>query len=109
MIRVESHALGPRCFVAGLRVHEWHLGLATLVAALTAVAMDAPALLASALALTGAWLVAKDWHDLVPSRRDTAACGLASTALRPRCGVPTAASPCPRPPAGSRERWERST
>ena len=33
MIRVESHALGPRCFVAGLRVHEWHLGLATLVAA----------------------------------------------------------------------------
>ncbi len=73
MIRVESHALGPRCFVAGLRVHEWHLGLATLVAAVAAVAMDAPALLASALALTGAWLVAKDWHDLVPSRRDTAA------------------------------------
>jgi len=72
MIRLESHALGPRCYLAGVRVHEWHLGLAALVMATAVALADLPAAAATALAVTGAWLVAKDWHDLFPSRRDTA-------------------------------------
>ena len=58
----------------GARVHEWHVGVA-LLAALGALAAfdDLDRNLASTAAvLIGLWLVAKDWHDLVPSRRDTA-------------------------------------
>jgi lysyl-tRNA synthetase class 2 len=72
---VERHALGPRVFFLGVRWHDWHLGLALLVA------LGAGALLGfvhdgfpSALAvLAGVWLIAKDWRDLTAHRRDTAA------------------------------------
>ena len=59
--------------VLGRRVHEWQLGIAVAALAcglrLTDVVDDAGAAL---LALGACWLVVKDWHDLFPSRRDTA-------------------------------------
>jgi lysyl-tRNA synthetase class 2 len=75
LLVVERHPLGARLHVLGVRVHEWHLGAAVLAgltagAVLDRVEMTFAAVLA---AVAGAWLVAKDWHDLVPSRRDTAA------------------------------------
>ena len=30
MLKVERHRLGPRVYVLGRRIHEWHLGLAVL-------------------------------------------------------------------------------
>src|SRR5438067_8256024 len=74
MITLERHQLGPRVRVLGRRVHEWQLGVAVAGLActlrLTNVVDDAGAAL---LGLAACWLVAKDWHDLFPSRRDTAA------------------------------------
>ncbi|HYZ29588.1 MAG TPA: phosphatidylglycerol lysyltransferase domain-containing protein [Thermoleophilaceae bacterium] len=76
MIRIDKHELGPRLYVAGRRIHEWHAGLALL-----ALPVVIPPLRWSiagwTLALIGAWLFVKDWHDLFPSRRDTAAWRLA--------------------------------
>jgi lysyl-tRNA synthetase class 2 len=75
MIRVQRHALGPRVFVAGRRVHEWHLGAVILLVLGVAGWSDwvtggvGPYLAAA----VGGWLVAKDWRDLTPSGRDTAA------------------------------------
>jgi len=74
IVRIERHPLGPRCHVLGRRLHEWHAGavllLAVAAAALLAVS-PVPILLGGGF--VGAWLVAKDWHDLVPSKRDTTA------------------------------------
>src|SRR6478609_6930045 len=75
MIRVERHALGPRCFILGRRLHEWHVGVVLLVCCLLATAADA-FLRAGVLAVVGAWLLAKDYNDLLPSRRDTTAWSL---------------------------------
>ncbi|HEX3454594.1 MAG TPA: phosphatidylglycerol lysyltransferase domain-containing protein [Gaiellaceae bacterium] len=73
MISLERHQLGPRVRVFGRRVHEWQLGVAVACLAaslrLANVVDDPGAALMGALA---AWLVIKDWHDLFPSRRDTA-------------------------------------
>ena len=73
MITLERHQLGPRVRVLGHRIPEWQLGLAVAGLAsalrLTNVVDDAGA---AVLGLAGCWLVAKDWHDLFPSRRDTA-------------------------------------
>lgn len=73
-LRVERHPLGPRLHVLGRRVHECHLGLGlgALAAIAFALGLGAPAVSLLALALA-AWLVAKDWRDLNPSTRDTAA------------------------------------
>jgi lysyl-tRNA synthetase class 2 len=75
VVWIERHALGDRLHLAGFRVHEWHLGAAILVAlGVGAVFGRVDDNLTATLAgLAGIWLVAKDWHDLVPSRRDTAA------------------------------------
>lgn len=74
MITLERHQLGPRVRVLGRRIHEWQLGLVVGALAsalrLTNVVDDAGAAL---LGLAACWLVVKDWHDLFPSRRDTAA------------------------------------
>jgi lysyl-tRNA synthetase class 2 len=74
MITLERHHLGPRVRVLGRRVHEWQLGvvIATLGSTLrlTNVVDDVGAAL---LGLAACWLVVKDWRDLFPSRRDTAA------------------------------------
>jgi lysyl-tRNA synthetase, class II len=74
MITLERHQLGPRVRVLGRRVHEWHLGIVVAGLActlrLTNVVDDAGAAL---LGLAACWLFVKDWHDLFPSRRDSAA------------------------------------
>jgi lysyl-tRNA synthetase, class II len=74
VLRLERHRLGPRVYVLGRRVHEWQLGFGVGAAALTvwlAGSLDGTA--AAALGAAAAWLVLKDWRDLVPSQRDTAA------------------------------------
>jgi lysyl-tRNA synthetase, class II len=61
--------------VLGRRIHEWHLGAGILLALVVLAALGRvhDGLAPGIAALVGAWLVLKDWHDLVPSRRDTAA------------------------------------
>ena len=73
MLRLDRHPLGPRVYVLGTRVHEWHLGAALLLALLAGAVTDRLDLsLATGIAtFAGFWLVAKDWRDLSPSRRDT--------------------------------------
>jgi lysyl-tRNA synthetase class 2 len=75
LLRIDRHRLGPRVFVLGRRVHEWHLGAGILLALGLAAAFgrvhDGAA--GALVALAGIWLVAKDWQDLLPSRRDTTA------------------------------------
>jgi len=76
VLRIERHRLGPRVYVLGARVHEWQLGAALLIAlaaATLAHRLDRDGLVGVTLLLAGVWLVAKDWRDLVPSQRDTAA------------------------------------
>ena len=75
MLRIDRHRLGPRVYVMGARIHEWHLGLALLLAlAVGALADRVGAGLGPAAAvLVGVWLIAKDWRDLFPAHRDTAA------------------------------------
>jgi lysyl-tRNA synthetase class 2 len=69
VLRVEKHALGPRLFVAGRRVHEWHAGLVLIAIA----ALSRGSVFGWTVGVVGAWLLVKDWHDLFPSKRDTAA------------------------------------
>ena len=73
--RIERHALGPRVFVIGLRIHDWHLGALILLGLAIGIAADRvhEALPAGLAALAGVWLIAKDWRDLTSQRRDTAA------------------------------------
>jgi lysyl-tRNA synthetase class 2 len=99
VLRVERHELGPRVHVAGMRVHEWMLGVAllTAVGVLLAAGVLAPHKASFLLAGIGAWLVAKDRHDLVPGRRDRARWSLGMHRLdarrRPRGSwVPPAAA-----------------
>jgi lysyl-tRNA synthetase, class II len=74
MLRVERHRLGLRLYVLRRRLHEWHLGLAVLVADAVAFWMDWLSLVpALVLAAVGLWLVAKDWADLTRAGRDTKA------------------------------------
>ena len=60
-------------YVLGRRVHEYQVGLAVLAAVPLAMALGRGGISPSSivLALTGAWLVVKDWRDILPSRRDT--------------------------------------
>jgi lysyl-tRNA synthetase class 2 len=74
-LRLERHRLGPRVFVFGVRIHEWHLGLALAAAYLACARIGLVHLhYSAALALPGVglWLIAKDWRDLFSRRRDTA-------------------------------------
>ena len=76
MLRIDRHRLGPRVYVLGTRVHEWHLGAALLlglaVGALFDRVDDGFVTTVAAIA-AGLWLVAKDWRDLFPAHRDSAA------------------------------------
>jgi len=79
VLRIERHRLGPRVYVLGARIHEWHLGFALLLGLFTAALahrVDRDGHLAAGALFGGVWLVAKDWRDLMPSRRDTAAWAL---------------------------------
>lgn len=73
LVRIERHALGPRLHVAGRRVHEWHIGglLATVGAAAASLRLGMVPV--AALGALSVWLVGKDWRDLHPATRDTAA------------------------------------
>jgi lysyl-tRNA synthetase, class II len=75
VIRLQRHHLGPRVYVLGRRIHEWHLGAVLVTMTLAGLAADAwePSPVAGVIVGLGTWFVVKDWRDLVPSRRDTAA------------------------------------
>jgi lysyl-tRNA synthetase, class II len=75
VLRIERHRLGARIYLLGIRLHEWHLGGAVMLALLVGAAAGLVHLTLTTMlaAGTGVWLIAKDWQDLIPSRRDTAA------------------------------------
>jgi hypothetical protein len=78
VLRLERHRLGPRVYVCGLRIHEFALGLGVLAVLLGGGFADVweLTLRTEAATLVGAWLIGKDWRDLFPSKRDTAAWSL---------------------------------
>src|SRR4051812_50199505 len=100
MLRLDRHPLGPRVYVLGTRVHEWHLGAAVLLALLVGALTDRLDLsLASGIAaFAGAWLGAKDWRDVTPSQRDTTQ-WRACPPRPPPPPPPTRAGAFPPPPA----------
>jgi hypothetical protein len=75
MLRVERHLLGPRWYLLGQRVHEYQLGLAIRAANGVLLASELVGIspITEISALLGGWLVAKDWRDVFPGKRDTAA------------------------------------
>jgi lysyl-tRNA synthetase class 2 len=75
VLRIDRHRLGPRVYVLGARIHEWHLGAALLFGIALAGLFDRvdDNLATAAAILGGLWLVAKDWRDVFPAQRDTAA------------------------------------
>lgn len=66
MIRLQHHPLGPRCFVLGVRAHEWHVGLAGLGCAGVMMAFGGPVTASLLLATLGLWLVATERYGRVP-------------------------------------------
>ena len=76
LARVERHALGPRLFLAGRRVHEWHGGVLLAVATVAAALIGLGMLPVAASGALAVWLVGKDWRDVHPATRDTAAWSL---------------------------------
>jgi lysyl-tRNA synthetase, class II len=73
MLRLERHRLGPRVYVLGRRIHEWHLGIAVIALALTGAVFGAVRPGTAVVAtLLGVWLIVKDWPDLTSSGRDSA-------------------------------------
>jgi hypothetical protein len=75
VLRIDRHRLGPRVYVLGARIHEWHVGVALLLALAAGGLTDHvdDGLATTAAVLAGVWLVAKDWRDLFPAHRDTCA------------------------------------
>src|SRR4051794_41903326 len=73
MLRLDRHPLGPRVYVLGTRVHEWHLGAAVLLALLVGALTDRldPSLGRGDPALAGASLVAQESGRATPAQRDT--------------------------------------
>jgi lysyl-tRNA synthetase class 2 len=72
VLRLERHRLGPRVFVLGRRVHEWHLGALVVTAAVvTALLSLIRPVAAVSAGLIGLWLIVKDWPDLIHASRDT--------------------------------------
>jgi lysyl-tRNA synthetase class 2 len=74
VISVQRHPLGPRVFVFRHRVHEYLLGIVVELALAAGWLVGAlrPGIAFWAVAAAGGWLIAKDWQDLFPHRRDTA-------------------------------------
>src|SRR4051812_50038782 len=73
MLRLDRHPLGPRVYVLGTRVHEWHLGAAVLLALLVGALTDRLDLfLASGVAgFARALVVAEDLRGVTPAPRGT--------------------------------------
>jgi len=59
--------------VLGLRIHRFALGLAVLAVLLAGGVVDVWDMThrTEAASVFGSWLVAKDWRDLFPSKRNT--------------------------------------
>ena len=78
MLRVERHELGPRLYVLGQRIHEFAIGFAVLAVVLVLGLTDHWEVTKGfdAAAFAGSWLVIKDWRDVFPSKRNTAAWSL---------------------------------
>ena len=78
MLKLERHRLGPRIYVCGIRVHEVAFGLAVLGVLAIGGVVDVWGLThgTELTGVFGSWLVAKDWRDLFPSRRNTASWSL---------------------------------
>ena len=74
LIALQRHPQGPRVFVLGRRVHEYVLGGVILCLALAAhlVGLEHHSVVLMVATALGVWLVAKDWRDIFPSKRDTA-------------------------------------
>ena len=74
-MRLERHRLGPRVYVFGLRIHEFALGFGVLAVLFVGGFAELWDLTrrTEVAALFGVWLIGKDWRDLVPSKRNTAA------------------------------------
>jgi len=68
---MERNPSGPRVYILGRRIHEYHLGFALGLAAASAHLAEVERL-PTVLALASVWLVLKDWRDLFPRLRDTA-------------------------------------
>lgn len=78
MLRLERHPLGPRVYVCGRRIHEFALGLGVLAVLVLGGFTEVWELTRRTefTALPGTWLIGKDWRDLFPSKRNTAAWSL---------------------------------
>lgn len=70
--RIERHALGPRVHIFGQRFHEWQAGVAILLGGVAAGALGVDVIPTVSSLAVGAWLVLKDWRDVLPATRDTA-------------------------------------
>ncbi len=73
LIDIRQHELGPRVYVGGLRVHECWAGLFTVGLVMVAELSDHVMFprLAALACIVAIWMMAKDWPDFFPSRRDT--------------------------------------
>jgi hypothetical protein len=78
VLQLERHRLGPRVYVCGLRIHEFALGLGLLAVLLAGGFAELWEFTrrTEVAAFVGTWLIGKDWRDLFPSKRNTAAWGL---------------------------------
>jgi hypothetical protein len=78
VLNLERHRLGPRVYFCGLRIHEFALGLGVLAVLFAGGAVELWELTRRTEIATffGTWLVGKDWRDLFPAKRNTAAWGL---------------------------------
>ena len=85
MLHIERHRLGPRVYVIGQRIHEVGIGLAmlgVLGSLLLAEVLSVHMRPVDAAGVVGTWLVAKDWRDLFPSKRNTAGWGWVAHRVR---------------------------
>ena len=85
VLHIERHQFGPRVYVIGQRIHEVGVGLGLLgllAALLLAEVLSVHMRPVDAAGIVGTWLVAKDWRDLFPSKRNTAAWGWAAHRVR---------------------------
>lgn len=75
ILQLERNPRGPRFFILGQRIHECHLGLGLLfvVTAGTLAHLWSLTIWSGLAASVGAWMLVKDWRDLVPSLRDSGA------------------------------------
>ena len=73
LVDIHRHPLGPRVYVVGRRVHECTAGViaVAVLALLMATHHAHHHRLEGAVGLVAVWMIAKDWPDFFPSRRDT--------------------------------------